>query len=471
KVVIVSSLREKIKKVKEAFEKDGFLINSGSFSSLFSKKAREEMISFAQKNGFGKKKIFYRLRDWVFARQRYWGEPIPLVFCERCKERIEKGNFSKNEFFEGELRNPGWIALPEKFLPLKLPKVKYYEPSGTGESPLAKIERWVRTVCPKCKGPAKRETNTMPQWAGSCWYYLRYIDPKNKKFFVEPKKERYFMPVDVYVGGAEHATRHLIYARFWHKFLYDLKLVSHKEPFLKLRSVGLVMGSDGRKMSKRWGNFVDPTEVVEKFGADALRTYEMFMGPFSEEIWWQERGIMGIKRFLNRVYQLKNRVSFKTSQNEKLEFLLSQTIKKVSEDIENFKFNTALSQLMIFVNALEKEKLISPFYYFSLIKMLSPFAPHLSEEIWQAFQKGKKFRSIFQTKWPESKKEFFEKKECNFIFQVNGKKRGVIVAQKDISQKDLEKIILSSEKFKKYFQGKKIKKVIFVPEKIINFVL
>jgi len=454
----------------EVFEGEGVLINSGEFSGLRSSVAKEKMAQFLEKRKIGGKKFYYKIRDWVFARQRYWGEPFPLVFCESCNKKILEKKYKTGEFNKGELLNPGWICLPEKELPLKLPKVKYYEPTGTGESPLAKIEKWVKTKCPKCGALAKRETNTMPQWAGSCWYYLRYIDPKNKKRFVDPKKERYFMPVDLYVGGAEHATRHLIYARFWHKFLYDLKLVSCKEPFLKLKSVGLVRGSDGRKMSKRWGNFVDPVDVVKKFGADALRTYEMFMGPFDQEISWQEKGVIGARRFLDRVWLLKDRVSDKAPKKEELEILFSKTVKKVTQDIENFRLNTAISQLMIFTNALEKEKEIPSYFYFGLIKMLAPFAPHLAEEIWQRFQKKKKkFQSIFQTEWPKIKE--VSEKRYQIIVQINGKKRGLLFLEKELSQKEIEKMIILSEKFKKYFEGKEIKKVIFLPKKLINFVI
>ena len=454
----------------EVFEGEGVLINSGEFSGLRSSVAKEKMAHFLEKRKIGGKKFYYKIRDWVFARQRYWGEPFPLVFCENCKKKILEKKYKKGEFNKGELLNPGWICLPEKELPLKLPKVKYYEPTGTGESPLAKIEKWVKTKCPKCGALAKRETNTMPQWAGSCWYYLRYIDPKNRKKFVDPKKERYFMPVDLYVGGAEHATRHLIYARFWHKFLYDLKLVSHKEPFLKLKSVGLVRGSDGRKMSKRWGNFVDPVDVVKKFGADALRTYEMFMGPFEQEISWQEKGIIGTKRFLDKVWFLKDRVSDKTPEKEELKILFSKTVKKVTQDIENFKLNTAISQLMVFTNALEKEKEIPSDFYFGLVKMLAPFAPHLAEEIWQYFQrKKKKFQSIFETEWPKAKE--VSEKRYQIIVQINGKKRGLLFLEREFSQKEIEKMIILSEKFKKYFEGKEIKKVIFLPKKLINFVV
>jgi len=454
----------------EVFEGEGVLINSGEFSGLRSSVAKEKMAHFLEKRKIGGKKFYYKIRDWVFARQRYWGEPFPLVFCENCKKKILEKKYKKGEFNKGELLNPGWICLPEKELPLKLPKVKYYEPTGTGESPLAKIEKWVKKKCPKCGALAKRETNTMPQWAGSCWYYLRYIDPKNRKKFVDPKKERYFMPVDLYVGGAEHATRHLIYARFWHKFLYDLKLVSHKEPFLKLKSVGLVRGSDGRKMSKRWGNFVDPVDVVKKFGADALRTYEMFMGPFEQEISWQEKGIIGTKRFLDKVWFLKDRVSDKTPEKEELKILFSKTVKKVTQDIENFKLNTAISQLMVFTNALEKEKEIPSDFYFGLVKMLAPFAPHLAEEIWQYFQrKKKKFQSIFETEWPKAKE--VSEKRYQIIVQINGKKRGLLFLEREFSQKEIEKMIILSEKFKKYFEGKEIKKVIFLPKKLINFVV
>ena len=466
----------KIKKVIEGGQKEnecytgeGILINSGKFSQLSSREAKEKMADWLEKKGIGKRKVYYKLRDWVFARQRYWGEPFPLVFCENCKKKILEKKYKKGEFNKGELLNPGWICVPEKDLPVLLPKVKYYEPTGTGESPLAKIEKWVNTKCPKCGSSAKRETNTMPQWAGSCWYYLRYIDPKNKKELVSKKKERYWMPVDLYVGGTEHATRHLIYARFWHKFLYDIGVVSTKEPFLRLKSVGIVLGPDSRKMSKRYGNVVNPDDICKKYGADSLRIYEMFMGPFDQRIAWQEKGVVGARRFLERVWKMQFKVSSNVKiQNLKLISLLHKTIKKVTEDIENFKFNTAISQLMIFANELEKEKRIQKSIFEDFLKLLSPFAPHITEEIWQKL--GHK-KSIFLNSWPRYNEKLIKEEKITLVIQVNGKVRDKIEVETSISKEKAKEIALSREKIKKWIKGKEIKKIIFVPGKLINIVV
>mgnify|MGYP001772944506 CR=1 FL=1 len=452
----------------ECFEGEGILVNSGQFSGLKSSEAKEKMAQWLKERKIGKKAIYYKIRDWVFARQRYWGEPFPLVFCEECKRKILEKKYKKGEFNKGELLNPGWICVTEENLPVLLPKVKYYEPTGTGESPLAKIEKWVKTKCPKCGSPAKREINTMPQWAGSCWYYLRYIDPKNQKEFCSPKKERYWMPVDLYVGGAEHATRHLIYARFWHKFLYDIKKVSTREPFLRLRSVGIILGPDGRKMSKRYGNVINPDDVCKKYGADSLRVYEMFMGPFDQMIAWQEKGIVGARRFLERVWKLTLKVKNLKSKNKKLIKILHQTIKKVTEDIENFKFNTAVSQLMIFANEMEKEEKIEKEIFENFIKLLAPFAPHISEEIWQRL--GKK-KSIFLSSWPKYNPKLAKEEKITLIVQINGKVRDKIEVEASISEKEAKNLALSREKVKKWIGGKEIKKVVFVPKKLINFVI
>ena len=326
-------IKQVIKSLKEESEgkaetDDGVLINSGEYNGLSSEEARQKMTEYLTKEKLGKKKVNYKMRDWVFSRQRYWGEPIPIIHCEKC----------------------GTVGVPESELPLKLPEVENYEPSGTGESPLATIPEWVNTKCPKCGGPAKRETNTMPQWAGSSWYYLRYIDPKNDQELVNKDLEKKWMPVDLYVGGAEHATRHLLYARFWHKFLYDIGVVSTKEPFKRLVHVGLILASDGRKMSKRWGNVVNPEEVIGDYGADAFRVYEMFMGPFSQSIAWNTKGVVGSRRFLDKIWKLQFKVSETGSGNKKIDRLVHKTIKKVAEDIDNFKFNTAISSLMIVAN-------------------------------------------------------------------------------------------------------------------------
>jgi len=454
----------------ECFEGEGILVNSGEFNGLKSNEAKERMAQWLKEKKIGQKKVYYKIRDWVFARQRYWGEPFPLVFCENCKKRILEKKYKKGEFNKGEILNPGWVCVPEKDLPVKLPKVKHYEPTGTGESPLAKIEKWVKTKCPKCKSPAKREINTMPQWAGSCWYYLRYIDPKNKKELISKKKEKYWMPVDLYVGGAEHATRHLIYARFWHKFLYDIGMVSTKEPFLRLTSVGLILGPDRRKMSKRYGNVINPDDVCRKFGADSLRVYEMFMGPFDQEISWQEKGVVGARRFLERVWMLKDKVAKRKAktENKKILRILHQTIKKVTKDIENFKFNTAISQLMICTNEFEKEEKIEKEIFENFLKLLAPFAPHICEEIWQSL--GNK-KSIFLSSWPVFDSKLIKEEIITLIVQVNGKVRDKIEINFDTSEEKIKEIVLSSPKIKKWLEGKEIKKIIFVPKKIFNIVV
>ncbi len=428
----------------ENFVDDGVLINSGEFNGLASEEAREEMAKWLEKEKIGKKKINYKMRDWVFSRQRYWGEPIPIIHCEKC----------------------GAVGVPEKDLPVTLPEVKSYEPTGTGESPLANIKDWINVKCPKCGGLGRRETNTMPQWAGSCWYYLRYIDPKNNEALVGKDKEKYWMPVDLYVGGAEHATRHLLYARFWHKFLFDIGVVSGKEPFKKLIHVGLVDGEDGRKMSKRWGNVINPDDVIDQFGADAFRLYEMFMGPFSQNIAWSTAGVSGTKRFLDKVYKLE--YSLLTSNvSKKIDSLLHKTIKKITEDIENFRFNTAISALMILVNEVEKEK-VSKDGYSILLILLSPFAPHIAEELWEKL--GHK-ESIFKEKWPEYDQSLIKDEEIELVIQINGKLRDRIRVSADISEEEAIKSGKESKKVKNFIGDKEIKKVIFVKGKLINIVV
>lgn len=393
----------------------------------------------------GKKTVKYKIKDWVFSRQRYWGEPIPVVHCESC----------------------GVVPVPEKELPVMLPKVKSYAPTGTGESPLADIAKWVNTKCPKCKGNARRETNTMPQWAGSCWYYLRYIDPKNKKELVGNKAEKYFSPVDVYVGGAEHATRHLIYARFWHKFLYDIGAVSHDEPFMKLHSVGLIMAEDGKKMSKRWGNVINPDDIVATYGADTLRVYEMFMGPFNQAIAWKTDNMIGSRRFIERVWRLQFKADKKLKPSEKTESDLHELINKVSADIESFSFNTAISAMMIFVNEIDKEDKISQKVYESLLLLLSPLAPHVTDEIWHAIG-NKKF--IYKEAWPKFDASKIKKSEINLTLQVNGKVRDNIMVSVDIAEEDAKKIALANDAVKRNVEGKEIKKVIYVKGRLVNIV-
>jgi leucyl-tRNA synthetase len=426
---------------------EGILINSGKFNGENSKgiaKAITESVG-------GRWVTRYRLRDWVFSRQRYWGEPVPLIHCEKC----------------------GVVPVPEKDLPVKLPKVKSYEPTGTGESPLASIASWVNVRCPQCKGKGKRETNTMPQWAGSCWYYLRFEDPKNKKVYVDPKKERYWSPVDLYVGGAEHATRHLIYARFWHKALYDLGHVSTMEPFMKLQHVGLIMGQDGRKMSKRFGNVVNPDDVVKTFGADSLRLYEMFMGPFDQQISWNTDSIVGTRRFIERVWKLAEKTSTLASREPAstsvdVSRVIHKTIKKVTEDIQSLRFNTAVSSLMIAVNELEKAPTIDRGSYESLLRVLAPFAPHATEELWS--RHGNK-KSIHLAAWPAYDPALAMDEESTIIVQVNGKVRGSFKAGAGASNEALLAEAKKLPELAKWLEGKPVRKEVVVPGRLVNLVV
>jgi leucyl-tRNA synthetase len=433
------------------FVGSGILENSGEFSGLTSEESREKMTAWLEEQGLGKKQVNYRLRDWVFSRQRYWGEPIPLVHCEAC----------------------GVVPVPEDQLPVRLPEVESYEPTGTGESPLAAIEAWVQTTCPVCSGPARRETNTMPQWAGSSWYYLRYIDPKNTEALVSLEREKEWMPVDLYVGGAEHATRHLLYARFWHKFLYDSGVVSTNEPFHRLVNVGLILASDGRKMSKRWGNVINPDDVIAQFGADSMRLYEMFMGPFVQSVSWNTDGVVGMRRFLEKVWKIQNRIpttnhQSRTADNRKIDVLLHKTIKKVTEDIEAFRFNTAISALMVLVNSLEKEKEISSEVYETFLILLAPFAPHIAEELWKALGHE---TSLFLAAWPEVNPEFLKDEEVEIVVQVNGKLRARVRIVAGLSQSEVEALVRADTNVQMHLEGKTLKKVIFVPDRLINFVI
>ena len=412
----------------------------------------------------GKKIVNYKLRDWVFSRQRYWGEPIPIIKCEKC----------------------GNQPVLEEDLPVKLPEVKNYEPTGKAESPLAGIEKWVNVKCPKCGGQAKRETNTMPQWAGSCWYYLAYLRGSQKskvksQKLVDPESEKYWLPVDFYIGGVEFAATHLLYARFWHKFLYDIGIVVTKEPFKKLINQGLILGPDGQKMSKSRGNVVNPDDVVKNFGADSLRLYEMFMGPLGDAKSWDPRGIVGSQRFLSRVHgligshaKMKSQISnFKpqinpNDQNSKIEKLLHQTIRKVSEDIENFRFNTAISALMILMNGIEKQPLLEIRNSKLLIKLLFPFAPHLAQELWEKI--GSKTLLDYE-EWPKWDPNLIKEKTFQLVIQINGRMRDIIVVDIGISQEEAEKISLNREQVKKWLGNQKVKKTIFVKDRLINFIV
>lgn len=556
---------------KELFAGDGIAINSGEYNGLTTQDFKKKIIKWLEKERLGKAAINYKLRDWVFSRQRYWGEPIPLIHCDKCREDIvdtanyinfyeqstwnglisgyktietralnpdEKdryfGDIKKGDYikainklteevryfrvkkvwkfdsleqlfnnkdilekvcapkavpdnitelergysytsdyldkikqnglvaWELEVVVPGIIPLDEKDLPLELPEVDAFEPTGTGESPLVKIDKWVNVRCPRCKGDAKRETNTMPQWAGSSWYWLRFIDPDNKKVFADKNKLKKWLPVDMYVGGAEHAVLHLLYARFWNMVLLDLGFVPVEEPFKKLINQGLILGPDGEKMSKSRGNVVNPDDVVEEYGADTLRMYEMFMGPLEDAKPWDTKGILGIRRFLDKVNALaveNNKLSDKDNS------LLHKTIKKVGEDIADFKFNTAISAMMILINevrVLDKES------YEKFLIILAPFAPHLCEELWNKL--GHK-ESIFKEEWPVYNEELIKEESFELVFQVNGKVRDKIEVKIGITQKEVEELVKKSERVQMFLENKEPKKVIYVPNKLINIVI
>lgn len=387
----------------------------------------------------------YKLRDWVFSRQRYWGEPIPLVNCGKC----------------------GWVAVPEKDLPVELPKVKSYTPTDTGESPLAGIQSWVNTKCPECNGPAKRETDTMPNWAGSSWYYLRYTDSKNKKEFASKGALNYFTPVDWYNGGMEHTTLHLLYSRFWHKFLYDLGLVPTSEPYSKRTSHGMILAEGGQKMSKSKGNTVNPDDLVKIFGADTIRLYEMFMGPFDQMVAWSTDSMVGPRRFLERVWSLGLR-DFTKNTNKEVERILHQTIQKVQSDVEKMSFNTAVSSMMILISEMEKVENLSASSYKKFLQLLAPFAPHISEEIWENL--GEK-KSIHLSKWPEFDPKLIVDSEFKIIVQVNGKVRADMVVSTDVSEADIESMALANPNVQKFMDGKKARKIIHVKGRLVNIVV
>lgn len=424
--------------IKVVISDDQKLINSNDFDGLNSEEAKKAIVD---KVG-GRMTSTYRLNDWVFSRQRYWGEPIPVIHCDKC----------------------GVVPVPYEQLPVTLPEVEHYEPSGTGESPLANISDWVNVECPKCGGPGKRETNTMPQWAGSSWYYLRFIDPKNNEHLVDPAQDKKWSPVDVYVGG-DHAVRHLIYARFWHKFLYDIGAVSTIEPFKRLEFLGFILAEDGRKMSKRWGNVINPDDIVKQNGADTLRVYEMFMGPFENTVAWSTNGLVGAQRFVERVNGLREHVG--DSEPAETTRLLHKTIKKVREDIEAFKFNTAISAMMIFVNSAEKTGLTLDSYE-QFLRILAPFAPHLTEELWATLEHQD---SIHLETYPEANEALAKDDLVNIGVQINGKVRGVI----EISPEATEAVALAAasgeENIAKYLGEGKVGKVIYVPGRILNIIV
>ena len=463
-----------------AYEGEGHMVDSGQFDGMPSKEAKNAIAKFVHANMTTQ----FKLHDWVFSRQRYWGEPIPLVYCENCAT-------SHKYKSKGEELNQGWIPVSENNLPIELPNVKSYTPTDTGESPLANMASWVKTTCPRCGGSARRETDVMPNWAGSSWYFLRYVDPKNKKAFADKKKLKYWTPVDWYNGGMEHTVLHLLYSRFWQQFLHDLKLAPTSEPYKKRTSHGLILGAGGIKMSKSKGNVVNPDEVVRQFGADALRLYEMFIGPFDQHVAWDPHGIIGTKRFLERVWKFvlnsklsrfHRGLSAKPEQfkNKKVELLLHQTIKKVSDDIENLRMNTAVSALMILLNEMEKLE-ISPGVTgmkFEIdckkkfLLLLAPFAPHIADELWRTLgEKSANTQSIHTQLWPKFDKKKTQTDTCGLVVQVNGKVRAVIDASTGISQNEAESLALFDQHIIKTLDGKKPRRVIYVTGKLINFVL
>lgn len=464
---------------KEAYTEDGPHINSEFLDGLDKEAAIDKMIAFLEEKGFGQKQVNYRLRDWLFSRQRYWGEPIPIIHWEDGTS----------------------TAVPESELPLVLPKTDNIKPSGTGESPLANLTDWL-TVTREDGVKGRRETNTMPQWAGSSWYYLRYIDPKNSQKLADEDLLKAWLPVDIYIGGAEHAVLHLLYARFWHKFLYDIGVVPTKEPFQKLFNQGMILGTsyrdsrgalvatdkvekrDGKyfhietgeeleqapaKMSKSLKNVVNPDDVVEQYGADTLRVYEMFMGPLDASIAWSEEGLEGSRKFLDRVYRLITTKPITTENNGKLDKVYNETVKSVTEQIEQLKFNTAIAQLMVFVNSANKEEALYADYAKGFVQLLAPFAPHLAEELWQVLTKSGE--SISYVAWPTWNESKLVEDEIEIVVQIKGKVRAKLMVAKDLSREDLQKVALENDKIQAEIAGKDVVKVIAVPNKLVNIVV
>ncbi|MCT4661224.1 MAG: leucine--tRNA ligase [Tissierellales bacterium] len=424
----------------------GTMINSDILNGLSVDEAKVKIAEFLSEKGIGEKKTNYKLRDWVFSRQRYWGEPIPLVYCECC----------------------GWQPIPESELPLELPEVDSYEPTENGESPLAKMEEWIQTTCPKCGKAARRETDTMPQWAGSSWYFLRYIDPDNNEALASEEKLKYWLPIDWYNGGMEHTTLHLLYSRFWHKFLFDYGVVPIPEPYQKRTSHGMILGENNEKMSKSRGNVVNPDEIVEEFGADTLRSYEMFIGDFEKAVPWSMNGVRGCRKFLDRVWRLQEIVEDGDVYSEALETRMHQTIKKVSSDYEKLKFNTAIAAMMALVNDMNAHGKINKAEYKTLITLLNPVAPHMTEEIWEVLG----FEGMLnQAKWPTYEEEKTVENIIEMAIQINGKVRGRVNINKDADHDTVLATVKADEKIKEHLEGKQIVKEIYVPGKICNIVV
>lgn len=431
---------------KEAFTGDGVHINSGFLDGLNKEEALNKMYEYLEENKIGSKFTNYKLQDWIFSRQRFWGEPIPMVHCEKC----------------------GWVPVDEKDLPVVLPNVESYEPTKDGESPLSLLDDFVNTTCPKCGGHAKRETDTMPNWAGSCWYFLRYMDAHNDKEFVSMDKMKYWGQVDLYDGGMEHATRHLLYARFWNIFLHEQGLVPYSEPFYKRIAHGMILASDGSKMSKSKGNVVNPTEMVEKYGADALRLYEMFIGDYSKDAAWNEDSLNGCAKFLDRVYNLGETIIDEDIISKENEKIINKGIKKVSEDIENLKYNTAVSTLMTMLNEFNANKKITKKEYRIFLQLLNPFAPHITEELNEKYNLGEELSKSLLEDYDESK---IIDETFTMVVQVNGKVRGKIEVNANTSDDEMKELAKSIENVKNYIDGKEIVKEVIVPKKLVSIVV
>lgn len=430
-----------------AYTGDGEMVNSGFLNGLDNKKdSIARMIDYLTEKGIGEGGVQYKMKDWAFNRQRYWGEPIPIVLCPKC----------------------GMVAVPYDELPLKLPDVENFEPGSDGESPLAKIDSFVNCKCPKCGGDAKRETDTMPQWAGSSWYFLRYVDPHNDKAFADYDKLKYWMPVDWYNGGMEHVTRHLIYSRFWYKFLYDLGLVPYEEPYQKRTAQGLILGPDGVKMSKSRGNVIDPNEVVDAYGADVLRTYVLFMGDYEKAAPWSESSVKGCKRFIDRIWNLQDILKDGDAYSEKLESAFHKTVKKVSEDIETLKYNTAIAALMTLLNNIYDAGEINRAELKTLLILVNPFAPHVTEEMWSMLGYGEMLAK--DASWPAYDPEKCVDSTIEIAVQVNGKLRGKLMVAADISAEDAIAAAKTDEKVQSFLTDKNIVKEIYVPGKLVNIV-
>ena len=446
-IQVIKSNSEEVDIEKEAFTDvtTGVLINSGFLNDLSVEEAKKKVIEYLEENKIGHKQVNYKLRDWVFSRQRYWGEPIPMVHCDKC----------------------GWVPVDEKDLPLRLPDIEDYEPGENGESPLAKHTEWIKTTCPHCGGSATRETDTMPQWAGSSWYYLRYMDPHNDNALASKEALEYWSPVDWYNGGMEHTTLHLLYSRFWHKFLYDIGVVPTKEPYQKRTSHGMILGSNGEKMSKSKGNVINPDDIVNEFGADAFRVYEMFMGPFDQTAPWSMESIRGCAKFLDRVWNLQTLLIDGNEYSEKFEKMMHQSIKKVSSDIEEMKFNTSVATFMTMVNEFYKQKVINRAEFKTFLQLLNPFAPHITEELWNTVL-GYDTPLAYE-KWPTYDEAKTINDTFNLPIQVNGKLRNSIDIEFDLPEEEVKKLV--HEKMDEYLKDKNIVKEIYVKNRIYNIVV